>query len=54
VAAKTPRAYPIKLFTVRIYEVSKNARVFVPDKAFQPNIMFVGKAGAYPRVRPET
>ncbi len=27
-------------------------RVFVPDKLFQPSLMFVGKAGAYPIEEP--
>ncbi len=30
------------------------ARVFVPDKSFQPSLMFAGKAGAYPRTGTNT
>jgi hypothetical protein len=40
----------IKLFKAVIYEFSSSARVFVFDKSFQPSLMFVGKAGANPRV----
>jgi hypothetical protein len=42
----------IKLFTTVIYGFSKQARVFVPGKPFQPSLMFAGKAGAYPREDP--
>jgi hypothetical protein len=43
---------PFKTFTATIYEFSLQARVFAPDKPFQPNLMFIGKAGAYPREAP--
>ncbi len=36
-------------FLVRNLSFLKEARVFVPSKPFHPSIMFVGKAGAYPR-----
>ncbi len=38
--------YPIKPFTVVIYEFSISLSV-CPWQAFQPSLMFVGKAGAY-------
>jgi hypothetical protein len=44
----TPGAKPIKLFTVVIYELSLEARVFVPHKSFQPSLMFAGKARSLP------
>jgi len=31
----------VKLFTAVIYGFSKKARVFVPDKPFQPSLLFV-------------
>ena len=42
----------IKLFTAVIYKFSYSVRVFVPGKIFQPSLMFVGKAGAYPVEEP--
>jgi hypothetical protein len=33
-----------KLFTAVIYELFKQARVFVPGKPFQPSLMFVGES----------
>ncbi len=40
----------IILFTTVIYKFAKKARVFMLDKSFQPCLMFVDKAGAYPKV----
>jgi hypothetical protein len=40
----------MKLFFFVTYEFSKQVRVFVYDKPFQPSLMFASKAGAYPRV----
>ncbi len=34
----------IKLFMSVIYKFLYQARAFVPDKPFQPSLMFVGKA----------
>jgi hypothetical protein len=34
----------INLFADVFYECSDLARVFIPSKPFQPNMMFVGKA----------
>jgi hypothetical protein len=44
----TPGVNVIKNFTAAIYEFLKLARVFVPGKTFQPSLMFVGKAIAFP------
>ncbi len=43
-----PGARTIKLFTVVIYRLSKEARVVVTVKPFQPSQVFACKAGAYP------
>jgi len=40
----------IKLFTGVIYKCLQKPIVFVLGKPFQPNQMFVRKAGAYPSV----
>ena len=37
-----------KTFLSVIYELSKQARVFVPGKLFQPSLIFEGKSGACP------
>jgi hypothetical protein len=37
----------MKLLTDIIYKCSQKARVFVPGKPFQPNLMFTGKAIMY-------
>jgi hypothetical protein len=42
----------IKLFTAVRYNFSLKARAFVPGKPFQPSLMFVGKARAYPSEAP--
>ncbi len=44
-----PEISVIKIFTVVIYEWSKQARALVPNRPFQPSLMFAAKAGAYPR-----
>ncbi len=43
-----PGAKVIKLFTAVSYKILQYARALVPGKLFQPIVMFVGKAGAYP------
>ncbi len=43
-----PWANLIKLFAYAIYKFSYKARVFVLAKPFQPSLMFVGRARAYP------
>jgi hypothetical protein len=35
----------MKLYTAVIYEWVKKARSFVPEKRFQPSIVFAGEAG---------
>ncbi len=45
-----PGACTIKSFTFVIYELLKSARVFVPDKLFQPSQMLRVRPGAYTRV----
>ncbi len=47
-AAKSLPSWPnvTKHFTSIIYKYSKEVRVFVPGRPFQPNIMFVGEARA--------
>jgi hypothetical protein len=44
---KNSGAHPIKRFTAVIYGFLQYPRVFVPDKHFQPSLMFGGEAGAY-------
>jgi hypothetical protein len=48
----TPVANVIKLFMAVSYDFSLEALAFVPDKPFQPNLMFAGKTGAYPSEGP--
>ncbi len=45
--ALAPVANIVKLFTVVNYECSKQARVFVLGRPFQPNLKFVRKAKAH-------
>jgi len=47
-----PGASVIKLFTAVSYEFSYLARVHVPGKPFQPGLILVSKAGAYPSEAP--
>jgi hypothetical protein len=48
----SPGANVIIHFTVVRYEFSQLSNAFVPDKFFQPGLMFAGKAGAYPSEAP--
>jgi hypothetical protein len=47
-----PRPCITKLITAVIYGFPLCAKVFVPDKPFQPSLMFVDKAGSYPSESP--
>ncbi len=42
-----PGANVISLFTVVIYKWAYKTRVFVPDRPFQANLMFVSKVVTY-------
>ncbi len=44
----------IKLITSVSYECSQLAKLLVPDRLFQPSLMFVSEAGAYPSEAPFT
>jgi hypothetical protein len=46
--ALTPVTNVIKLFTAVSCDFSQYAKAFVPDKPFQPSLIFGGKARAYP------
>jgi hypothetical protein len=48
----TPGPNVIQLFTSVIYECLLYDRVFVHGRPFQPNLMSVSKARAYPREAP--
>jgi hypothetical protein len=48
----SPRPNVVNLFMAVIYECSLKARVFVPGKPFQPSLIFVSGAKAYPREAP--
>ncbi len=41
----------IKFITAIIYGFSQYAKVFVPDKPFQPSLKFMGEARSLPRVK---
>jgi hypothetical protein len=43
----SPGANVIKILTAVIYEFLEYAREFLPNKLFQPRLMFAGKAGTY-------
>jgi hypothetical protein len=43
-----PGTNVIKLFTAVIYKCLESARVFIPVRTFQPNILFAGKAWNLP------
>jgi hypothetical protein len=47
-----PGAIVIKPFTAVSYKFVYYASAFVPDKPFQPSLMFSGKDGAYPSKAP--
>ncbi len=48
IAEPTIRFQCNKTFIFVADEVAKQNRTFVPDKSFQPSLIFVSKAGTYP------